>query len=131
MSQLREIFLYHIHKALIDRGKILEQVARKSKIPITKIASEMGIVAKTVYRHFQIKDLDDTTMLQYGRVLRHDFSKEVPSLADAFNFLNEPQAKYYTRTKEDLIEEIESWKNKYINLLEKYNRLVEEKLGME
>lgn len=91
----------------------------------------MGIVAKTVYRHFQIKDLDDTTMLQYGRVLRHDFSKEVPELAEAINFFQEPQAKYYTRTKEDLIEEIESWKNKYINLLEKYNRIVEEKLDMK
>lgn len=91
----------------------------------------MGITAKTVYRHFQVADLDDTVMLQYGRVLRHDFSKEVPQLADALNYLQEPQAKYYTRTKEDLIEEIESWKNKYINLLEKYNRIVEEKLGME
>jgi hypothetical protein len=91
----------------------------------------MGISSKTVYRHYGTIDLDDTTMLRYGQVLRHDFSKEIPQLAEAMNFFKEPEAKYYTRTKEDLIEEIESWKNKYINLLEKYNKLVEEKLEMK
>ncbi len=49
---------------------------------------------------------------------------EFPDLMGYSNMLAEPLSEYRPLTLSDALKEADTWKNKYINLLEKYNELL-------
>lgn len=115
----------NICNTLINRGKILENVIRKSGKPFTVIAKEMELNRGTIYRHCEDENLSDSLLLKYGRVLKHDFSIEIPELASLINTMREPQAIYGKKTYEELMGDVEFWRSKYIDLLEKYTSMIQ------
>lgn len=117
---------------LINRGQILEKVLRKwcdeNGAPMTFVAKRAGYDRSTIYRHFKEKELDYGIIRQYGRVIRHDFSKEFPEMRESEYNNILPDAPYSAITNEEAINQIEYWRNKYIALLEQYNEIIVKKI---
>lgn len=111
-----------------DRGEILQDVIKKKGISLSEVGRRLGIDRSTVYRHTKNANLDDATLLQYGKALNYDFSMEIPELYNSMKLVNEPSPEYRNKTYDELLIERDYYKDKYINLLEKYNVLVEDRL---
>jgi predicted transcriptional regulator len=111
---------------MIHRGELVEEAVRQSGMTLTEVAKRLGKSRRHLYNLFEDPQLSIDTILQIGKIIRHDFTENVhlfpPRQQSAFHENNEP----YTPLGED---SAEYWKNKYLLLLEKYNALLEERLG--
>jgi hypothetical protein len=75
------------------------------------------------YNHINNKDLSLDILAQYGKALGIDFSVDIPQLKQVQNFIRKAPLNL-----KDAISEINYWKDKYYELLEKYNFSIEERL---
>jgi AcrR family transcriptional regulator len=117
---------------LIHRGKILREVVDKycdmNKVTITSLSHAVGINQSTIYRHFEKDDLPYHIILKYGKAMRYDFSKEFPDMTEALDMLSDGEVEYGSIDLSTCKKQLEHWQNKYINLLEKHNELLMDKL---
>jgi len=112
----------HFCNMLKHRGEILAKVIRDKKVKIAPLAKRMGIDRGTVYRHMEDPELSLDYIAQYGKALDYDFSKDFPEL---LYVLKEPPAEYGSaKSYNELRDAAEYWKDKYIDILEKYNALL-------
>ena len=88
------------------RGEIIEKASRESNIPITKIAKKLKRSRQFVYNLFETPNVPIDTVLEIGKIINRDFSKE----------LKLSNAKPQKETKKSEENSVEYWKNKYINL---------------
>lgn len=110
------------------RGEILKEVFERQGVTISKVAKKVGVDRATVYRHFLDEDLSIDYIVKYGQAIDFDFSKYFPELLQV---VQEPGNQYETRapkTYGELERDVEYWKDKYIDLLEQYNKLIRDKL---
>ncbi|RVU02454.1 XRE family transcriptional regulator [Mucilaginibacter limnophilus] len=104
-------------------GKIIEYRIRKNGYSISDLARCTQVNRRSVYNWFTQKNLKASIIYRVGCVLRHDFSEEFPELFthDDFKQIYQVRQPFTQRANEPLFDETERWKNKYLNLLEKYN----------
>jgi len=76
----------------------------------------VGETARTIYNKFDERNIPLDELLEIGKIISYDFSKEIPELK---KLLQEPSVEYFTA---------DSVKDRYIKLLEDHNRLLSEKL---
>lgn len=100
------------------RGEILKKAVKESGYSITKLAKRINKSRQHIYNLFLNPDVNPDTLVEIGKVIGHDFTSEI----NFFQGFEEPRIKY-----NKLNEEVLHWKNRYINLLEKYNALLEER----
>ncbi len=107
------------------KGEIIEKAIRLSGYPITKLAKKLGKSRKWVYLQFENSNVSIDNILEISSIIHHDFSNDIKELKK-YKLQNEMQlsieSENVNKSKQT---EIESWKNKYLELLEKYNRLLE------
>jgi hypothetical protein len=103
-------------------GELLEKAIRQSEYPITKIAKRIGYTRQHMYNLFQQPQIDLLLLEEIGNIIHVDFSESVKSLK-----------KYkLTHTAADVVNETNayivdgSYKDKYLALLEDYNKLLKE-----
>jgi len=124
-SYLYEIIEKYISLFITDlcfmqhKGEIIEKAVRLSGFPITKLAKRIGKTPRWVYYLFESKDVALDYILKIGEIIHYDFSAEIKELQ---RYKNEVSLKY---DLENQSSEIEYWKNKYLEILEKYNQLLE------
>jgi AcrR family transcriptional regulator len=112
-------------------GQTVEYIVRKNGYSITELAEGLGVNRRTVYNYFQSKYLKQHIIQKIGLLVRHDFSKEFPELFTSEQFkpqismVNNVGYSVNTDDNED------AWKNKYIQLLEHYNRVFSNRLSGE
>lgn len=106
-------------KQNIDRGKLLQEKVSKSGISVKVITNRAGYQRPTYYTHVRKADLSFDILEKYGRALNYDFSIDIPEMKEYFKSRN-------PNISND-INSAEYWKNKYYELLEKYNKLLEGK----
>ncbi|HWK58144.1 MAG TPA: hypothetical protein VNQ80_12430 [Parapedobacter sp.] len=107
---------------LKHRGEILSRVIREKNAKIAPLAKKMGIDRGTVYRHMDDPELSLDYITQYGKALDYDFSKDFPEM---LYVLREPPAEYGSaKSYDELKDAADYWKDKYIDILEKYNALL-------
>ena len=104
------------------RGEILKEAIYKSGVPITELAKRMGKSRRWMYLMFDNSNVSLDIVLQIGKLIHHDFSKEIKEFSPTKKAVNEPPTVY---EKEE--SNTEYWKNKYLNLLEEYNELLKKK----
>ncbi len=95
-------------------GKKVESAIRVSGMSITIVASKLGITRRTLYNYFESESLDPRVISKIEKIIHiriQDYSP-VKKLED--QSLVQPDS-------------LEYWRNKYIELLEKYTQLLEEK----
>lgn len=111
------------------KGEILEVIARKKSRSLSELADKMDYDRATLYRHFKDPDLSDTIILHYAKALKYDFSKEFPDLASYTNLLQEPLGEYTPLTISEALKQVDYWRTKYIDLLEKHNALLNDMIS--
>lgn len=96
----------------IHHGQMIEKVIRRNGHSITDIARLTNVNRRSVYNWFSSSILKPEIILNIGAVIDYDFSKDLPNLGNDSN-AKIPDA------------EEQNWKLKYIDLLEKYNALLQ------
>lgn len=108
-------------------GEILKKLIGKGDIPISRIAKQMGVDRSTIYRMFDKTDIPIDFLLKIGRVINKDMSPFFPEVIQA---IQEPPVNYSSpKSYSELLDERRYWKDKYINILEKYNSLLNDQLA--
>ncbi|TWR28842.1 hypothetical protein FPZ43_11265 [Mucilaginibacter pallidiroseus] len=98
-------------------GQILEAQIRRSSYSISEIAGLMGVDRRTIYNLFSTKDVKTEYIIQIGNLIKYDFSYDFPNKVKHtdFNFKPLPASSEENRN---------NWKDRYIELLEKYTKLL-------
>jgi plasmid maintenance system antidote protein VapI len=99
------------------RGEIIEKAVRESGFPIAELARRMKKSRRTIYNLFENPHVSIDEVLQIGKIIHCDFSDMFTEVSNKSFIVEEPEAEYG--------ETVAYWKDKYIELLEKYNTLLE------
>ncbi|MGN2373509.1 TetR/AcrR family transcriptional regulator [Sphingobacterium spiritivorum] len=110
------------------RGEILKEVFEDQGVNISKVAKKIGVDRATVYRHFADRQLSIDYIVKYGQAIDYDFSKYFPELLQVVQDPSIDFEKKAPKTYSELERDVNYWKDKYIDLLEQYNRLISDKL---
>jgi lambda repressor-like predicted transcriptional regulator len=109
-------------------GQILEMVIRKKGFSISELARLSNINRKCVYNWFNQKYLNAEIIYKVGILINHDFSVEYPELFTKEDFMNKDSNFTIPADHQDMMDSLNentvNWKDKYIALLESYNRLL-------
>lgn len=102
----------------VHQGDIVERVIRRQGHSLTDLAKLTGVNRRSIYNWFTQSRLKPENIIKIGQAIRHDFSVEFPDLFVPEDFI--PQEK----AVEPKMEDFNPWKEKYIDLLERYNLLL-------
>ncbi|MFA6082880.1 hypothetical protein [Mucilaginibacter sp.] len=104
-------------------GQIVEYLIRRNGYNLSDLAKSLKVNRRTIYNWFKQPQLKCDIIFHIGRIIRHDFSVEFPELflPEQFDLIQKP-----TYIKQQL--DINDWKDKYCNLLEKYNQALTKSL---
>nr|WP_294897762.1 hypothetical protein [uncultured Pedobacter sp.] len=111
---------------MAHRGKIVKKIVEDSGVNVTVIREKTGKSRTTLYRWFDEDDLPYAKIELIGSAINHDFTQEFPDMV-----VSEPVGEYRVKSNLQLQAEVEFWRDKYIRLLERYNKILGEKLGIE
>jgi AcrR family transcriptional regulator len=101
-------------------GQIVEYIVRRKGISITDLATELNVNRRTLYNCFGNKYLKAQIIHKIGFIIKHDFSKEFAELFTAEDFA----LIYAPKIASPSAPIREHWKNKYLELLEKYTNVL-------
>jgi len=111
-------------KTKLHRGQILATAVEASRLNKEEVAVKAGYSRSAYYKHIDNAELDYHILTAYGKAIRHDFTEEFPEMPRYL--IEEPEETYgKALTLEEAIHQRDLWKDKYIELLEKYNKLIE------
>lgn len=104
-------------------GKIVEHIVRKNEYSITELATKLSVNRKSIYNWFNQRHLRTDIILRIGNIIMHDFSTECPELftTEDFNFDIRQSS---DRRNVSSSGNGENWKDRYIELLEKYSNIL-------
>jgi predicted transcriptional regulator len=103
------------------RGEIIKEAVYKSGFSITELAKRLGKSRRWVYLMFENNSVSLDVVLQIGKIIHHNFTKEIKDLLPLKKNLIESPSDYQNEETSN-----EYWKNKYLRLLEEYNALLKE-----
>jgi hypothetical protein len=105
-----------------NHGEIVENAVRASGVTIANLSKKMNVTRQTIYNLFKSSVISWERLDEIGRIINYDFSKDIRSarIKPYANYESERPAQF-----RDSADEINYWRNKYIELLEKYNMLLE------
>ena len=102
----------------VHQGDIIERVIRRQGHSLTDLAKLTGVNRRSIYNWFLQPKLKPENIIKIGQAIHHDFSVEFPGQFVSEDFIVAEKAK---DAKE---EQFDAWKEKYIDLLERYNLLL-------
>jgi len=106
---------------------MLHDAVEKTGLKIEVVARRAGYKRVTYYSHIRKEDLSLAILNKYARAIGYDFSDEIPGMN---SFVVEEKGHVYKTnpsTLEDVLEERNYWKDKYYEMMEKYQSLLEKK----
>jgi len=104
------------------RGEVLSMVITQLNVNRTKLAKRMGYDRSSYYTHIKKPDLDYSILWSYGKAIPYDFTKEFPEMSSYIPEIN----KEINNLQEMRIDR-DKWRDKYYEVLEKYNALLEKR----
>lgn len=106
------------------RGEIVEGAVRHSGYSITKLSFKLGKSRRWIYYAFENANMPIELIIEIGKIIHHDFSAEIKELKNYSTKIQDQTTNEPTKTYREQSKEIEIWKNKYLDILEKYNKLL-------
>jgi predicted transcriptional regulator len=106
-------------------GQIIEYVVRRKGYNLTALSLALDINRRSIYNWFQDKNLKIKYIHKIGNIINHDFSVEFPEFSITTNF--EPEK--IKKESPSVIEANINYQLKYIELLEKFNGLLADKIS--
>jgi len=98
------------------RGEILEQAIRSSNMSLSVISKKIHKSRQYLYNLFENPNIQLDILIEIGEIIHYDFSKNVQELKTVNN------------TSDEIDSTANYWKDRYLELLEKYNSLLEQSL---
>jgi hypothetical protein len=112
----------------LNRGQVLATAVEATGLNKEEVATKAGYSRSSYYKHIENPELDFHILMAYGKAIKHDFTEEFPEMPKYV--LEDPDQDYGKKISlEEAIRQRDQWKDKYLELLEKYNRLIEERIG--
>jgi AcrR family transcriptional regulator len=105
----------------------LHDAVIKSGLSITQIAKRAGYSRSSYYNHVEDPKLPYHILQDYGKALRINFSDIFPEMQGQIMEDNE-EAYGEPKTLGQALVQRDNWKEKYYQLLEKYQKLLESRL---
>ncbi|MEJ7560056.1 MAG: hypothetical protein WKF66_17210 [Pedobacter sp.] len=107
----------------IHMGKLLEQAVRRKELNITELSRAVGVQRRTMYNWFTMPELSPSILQRISKVIVYDFGQPQekpviiePSIVDIATDLMTVNNEEY-------------WKDKYIDLLERYSSMLNASLS--
>lgn len=119
------------NKLTVHRGSILRAVASRHEKSIIKIANDAGYDQTSYYVHVKKDDLSFDILYKYSKAMNHDFSMEIPEMADYLAMHGLNKGPIQSLSYDDLIRDRDNWRDKYYALLEKHTELIQEKFNQK
>jgi hypothetical protein len=118
----------NVKRTKLNRGQLLAAAVEASGLNKEEAAKKARYSRSAYYKHIENPNLGYHILIAYGKAIRHDFTEEFPDMPKYV--MEDPEAPYdKPKNIEESIRITDQWKNKYFDLLEKYNRLIEQRLG--
>lgn len=110
----------------IHHGQTIELVIRREGYSISELARLAKVNRRSVYYWFNQQYLKTELIYQIGVYIKHDFSIEFPHLfkTEDFSQMSPQVGLKPTRDSVPDQQNSEYWKDKYLDILEKYNLLL-------
>ena len=121
-----------VRKNKLNRGQVLKAAVKSSHFKIKDVAKRAGYSRAAYYTHIEDPDLDYHILMAYGKAIMHDFTEEFPDMPKYFNIASDPLEHYNNnkpQTLEEALMELEFLREKYMELLEKFNQMILEKMN--
>lgn len=109
-------------------GRIIERAIRRQDVSISELSRRMNVSRRTLYNCFERRTLDKNFVCSIGTIIGYDFTKELGVDFNNENHQAENVCQVYPALSENELEdqkETDYWMQKYIQLLEKYNQLLQ------
>lgn len=102
-----------------NAGEIVELAVRKRNVNISDLSRRLKINRRTLYNWFSQKKLHTEVIVEIGKAIDYDFSKD---FQDELVFFKEPN---FPKQEVDSEQQntVYYWMEKYIDLLEDYKNL--------
>ena len=111
----------------LNRGQVLSTAVEATRINKEKVAVKAGYSRSSYYKHIANPNLDYHIMTAYGKAIQYDFTEQFPDMPRYMIY--DPEENYHPpKSVEEALVQRDAWKDKYYELLEKYNAMMEEKL---
>lgn len=115
-------------KTKLDRGQVLATAVEATGLNKQKVAVKAGYSRSSYYKHIREPLLGYHILIAYGRAIKHDFTEEFPDMPKYV--LEDPEENYGKPVSiEEVTRQRDQWKDKYLELLERYNYLIEQRIG--
>jgi len=106
------------------KGKILEKAVRESGHSITKLAQKMGKSRRWMHQIFDSANVPIDYIIDIGRIIHHDFSNDIKGLNVYSDSDRNMMSRILTYSRSPNSRDENYWREKYMELLEKYNELL-------
>ena len=100
------------------QGDVIERIIRRQGHSLTDLARLTGVNRRSIYNWFLQQRLKPENIIKLGQAINHDFSQQFPDQFVPEDFVGK------TVNVETVAEPLDQWKEKYIDLLERYNLLL-------
>lgn len=98
----------------LHMGELLERAIRRKGLNITEIAAALNITRRTLYNWFKQEIIDEDTMERISAIISYDISSGV----------SEPKITAVLPDETVIKKGEDYWKDRYIDLLERYSMLI-------
>ena len=105
---------------MVHRGEIVEKAVRESGMTIVQLAKRMNMSRKWVYNAFENAHLSLDYILEIGKIIHYDFSRDIPEIYRPQQGMHQDVEMAYSNPEET----VGYWKTKYYKLLEEYTELL-------
>ena len=105
---------------IVHRGELVERAVRESGMTIVQLAKRMHKSRKWVYNAFENAQLPLDYVLQIGKIIHYDFSRDIPEIYRPQQGISQDVEFDYDNPEET----VGYWKTKYYKLLEEYTELL-------
>jgi hypothetical protein len=112
----------------LHRGQVLLAAIGATRLSKEEVAKKAGYSRSSYYKHIEDPDLEFHILIAYGRAIKHDFTEEFPDMP---KYVVEDPPENYSKvpTLEEALQQRDFWKDKYLELLEKYNIMIEGRIS--
>ncbi|MBL4677992.1 MAG: helix-turn-helix transcriptional regulator [Mucilaginibacter sp.] len=108
----------------MHNGEKVKSIIRRSRYSVSELAAALKVTRRTVYNWLNDQNLKRDTIYKIGQLLRHDFSIEFPNLFRSRDFQFDGPLSFRINPSES-----EYFKDRYLELLQKYNDLLRSTKG--
>src|SRR5687768_16698782 len=109
------------YTSMQHRGEIIKKAVNESGYKKSQLAIRLGVKRGTVYNYFDRPDVSLDIVLKIGKIIHHDFSKDITELKNYKQAEDTPVSKDPDQNPRY---DADYWKDKYYSLLEIHNELL-------